>query len=64
MITKRQPAEPPSAHHRPNPLGGVVGHHIARRDADALNEDVRRHDSGERDTRTPAPATSRQAGSG
>jgi hypothetical protein len=33
----------------------VLGHHIARRDADALNEDVRRHDSGERVPEHPRP---------
>ena len=38
---QRQPAEEPSAHDRPDALGGVLGHQFARRDADALHEDVR-----------------------
>ena len=53
MISKCQRAEDTAAHHRPHAFGCVLGHQFARRDPDALNEDVGRHDSGEREAENP-----------
>ena len=55
MTSSASAAQQPAAHHRPHALGGVLADRVGRRDADALNEDVRQHDSGERVAEHPGP---------
>ena len=59
-IKDRAPSTPPPITAR-SPSGGVPGDHVRRRDPDALNEEVRQHDSGEREAEHPVAAT-RSAG--
>ena len=53
MISSASRAQKAAAHHRPHTFGGVLGDHVTRGDPDALNKDVRRHDSGEREGEDP-----------
>ena len=50
---QQQPAQQAATHHRPHSFGGVLGQHVRRRYADALNEQQRQHNSGERIAEDP-----------
>ena len=53
MTSRANAPNTTAAHHRSHPLGGVLPDRAGRRDADALNKDVRQHDSGERESEDP-----------